>query len=247
MLVLKYPGSFRPRSLVKGVTGFTLIELMVAIAIVSILLGIGFPIYAEYLRKARRADAQGALYAFANAMEQHAARQPRYLRKWLEVIAWQVSQSLGDRALEFLNDEWRSTVWEDYRRGLRGKYPLARGSDTDAALRDFGDFFGPGGSVDRFFGEYLKDLVDTSHQIWRLPPNSPIHLSRESLVMLKRASVIQEAFFTTQDKVPLVKFALKPINMDVSIDDFYLDIDGQTFRYDHSATRVTSVTWPCSR
>lgn len=76
MLAVKHPGSFRPRSLIKRLTGFTLIELMVAIAIVSILLGIGFPIYAEYLRKARRADAQGALYAFANAMEQHAARQP---------------------------------------------------------------------------------------------------------------------------------------------------------------------------
>jgi type VI secretion system protein ImpL len=180
-------------------------------------------------------------------LEQHAARQPRYLRKWLEVIVWQVSQGLGDRALEFLNDEWRSTVWEDYRRGLQGKYPLARRSDTDATLKDFGNFFGPGGSVDRFFREYLKDLVDTSHQIWRLPPNSPIHLSRESLVMLQRASVIQEAFFTTQDKVPLVKFALKPISMDVSIDDFYLDIDGQTFRYDHSATKVTSATWPGTR
>ena len=180
-------------------------------------------------------------------IEQHAARQPRYLRKWLEVIGWQVSQTLGDRALEFLNDEWRSTVWEDYRRGLQGKYPLSRNSDTDATLKDFGNFFGPGGSVDRFFQEYLKDLVDTSHQIWRLPSNSPIHISRESLVMFQRASVIREAFFTTQDKIPGVKFALKPISMDVSIDDFYLDIDGQIFRYDHSATKVVSATWPGTR
>lgn len=177
-------------------------------------------------------------------IQQHADRQPRYLRKWLEVIAWQVSRILGDSALDFLNGEWRSSVWEDYRRGLQGKYPLARSSDRDTALEDFGDFFGPGGSVERFFEEYLKDLVDTSHRVWRLPPNSPIHLSRELLLALQRAAVIREAFFATRDKEPLVRFTLKPLSMDVSIDEFYLDLDGQILRYDHSFTKVKQVLWP---
>ena len=52
-------------------SGFTLIELMIAVAIVGILAAIAFPSYQESVRKSRRADAEGALLGFANAMERH--------------------------------------------------------------------------------------------------------------------------------------------------------------------------------
>ncbi|WP_198262660.1 type IV pilin protein [sulfur-oxidizing endosymbiont of Gigantopelta aegis] len=51
------------------VLGFTLIELMIVIAIISILAAIAAPAYQEYIRKAKRADAQGALYGLASTME----------------------------------------------------------------------------------------------------------------------------------------------------------------------------------
>lgn len=51
--------------------GFTLIELMIAVVIISILAGIAYPSYTEHVMKSRRADAKGALMAFANAMEKH--------------------------------------------------------------------------------------------------------------------------------------------------------------------------------
>jgi len=49
--------------------GFTLIEMMVVLAIASILASIAVPSYQEYVASARWSDAQGALVGFAQAME----------------------------------------------------------------------------------------------------------------------------------------------------------------------------------
>ena len=50
---------------------FTLIELMVTVAIVGILASIAYPTYQDSVMKSRRADAQGALLGYANTMERH--------------------------------------------------------------------------------------------------------------------------------------------------------------------------------
>ena len=51
--------------------GFTLIELMITVAIVGILVSIAYPSYQDSIMKSRRVDAQGALMGFANAMERY--------------------------------------------------------------------------------------------------------------------------------------------------------------------------------
>lgn len=59
--------------------GFTLIELMVTVAIVGILASIAYPSYQESVMKSRRADAKGALLGLANAMERHFTETNSYL------------------------------------------------------------------------------------------------------------------------------------------------------------------------
>lgn len=49
--------------------GFTLIEMMITVAIVAILAAVAYPSYQEQIRKARRADAQTALLELAQFME----------------------------------------------------------------------------------------------------------------------------------------------------------------------------------
>jgi type IV pilus assembly protein PilE len=53
-----------PRSVIgpgRMLAGFTLIELMIAVAVVGILAAIAYPSYQDFVRKARRADGKEAL------------------------------------------------------------------------------------------------------------------------------------------------------------------------------------------
>lgn len=55
----------------KKAQGFTLIELMIVVAIIGILASIAYPSYQEQVRSSRRGDCAGALAGLANAMERY--------------------------------------------------------------------------------------------------------------------------------------------------------------------------------
>lgn len=63
----------------KSTKGFTLIELMITVAVIGILAGIAYPSYQDSIRKSRRADAKGALMGLANAMERHFTETNSYV------------------------------------------------------------------------------------------------------------------------------------------------------------------------
>lgn len=58
--------------------GFTLIELMIAVAIVGILAAIAIPAYSDYVARAKRADATLALIGLSQAMERFNANNGTY-------------------------------------------------------------------------------------------------------------------------------------------------------------------------
>ena len=51
--------------------GFTLVELMIAVAIIGILASIAIPSYVEYVKKGRRASAQSHLMDIAQRQQQY--------------------------------------------------------------------------------------------------------------------------------------------------------------------------------
>jgi type IV pilus assembly protein PilE len=58
--------------------GFTLIELMIAVAIVGILVAVAYPAYNQSVRKSRRADAKTALLDLAQREERFMSTQNVY-------------------------------------------------------------------------------------------------------------------------------------------------------------------------
>lgn len=51
-------------------SGFTLIELMITVAVVAILAAVAYPSYQQHLRKSRRAEAQAFMMAVAARQQQ---------------------------------------------------------------------------------------------------------------------------------------------------------------------------------
>jgi type IV pilus assembly protein PilE len=60
-------------------SGFTLIEVMIVVALIGILAAIAIPSYQDSLRRSRRGDAQGALVSLENFMEQLATETGCYI------------------------------------------------------------------------------------------------------------------------------------------------------------------------
>lgn len=62
----------------KKQTGFTLIEVMIVVAIIGIISAIAYPSYMEHVRKTRRADGQIKLQELAQLQESYFARNLTY-------------------------------------------------------------------------------------------------------------------------------------------------------------------------
>ncbi|HMW41936.1 MAG TPA: type IV pilin protein [Plasticicumulans sp.] len=66
------------RPLPRQTAGFTLMELMITVAIVGILAAIAYPSYQDSVRKSRRGDAKAALLENAGFMERYYSTNFRY-------------------------------------------------------------------------------------------------------------------------------------------------------------------------
>ncbi len=62
--------------------GFTLIELMITVAIIAILAAIAYPSYQEQIRSGRRADAMAQLVTLAQAYERYFTSNNTYVGFW---------------------------------------------------------------------------------------------------------------------------------------------------------------------
>ena len=63
--------SLNPLAMRRRAPGFTLVELMIAVAVVAILTSIALPSYALYVKKARRGETESALMDIAQREQQY--------------------------------------------------------------------------------------------------------------------------------------------------------------------------------
>ena len=62
-----------------GLSGFTLIELMIVVVVISILVTVAYPSYQDHVRKGRRAEGKTALLKAAQVQERYYSDNNTYV------------------------------------------------------------------------------------------------------------------------------------------------------------------------
>lgn len=124
------------------------------------------------------------------------------------------------------------------------RYPFASAATgNDLGLADFARLFGPDGVLDAFFRRELLPHVDTSSRPWRYRGGEAV-ADEAVLRSFERAEDIRRTFFAPNSPLPRLQFTLRPVEMDESLEEFSLDIDGQALLYENGPRLIRAFTWP---
>jgi type VI secretion system protein ImpL len=173
---------------------------------------------------------------------------PEPVRSMMDSLSQGSAQVAQLLVRQNLAQEVRSQVGEFCQQAVAGRYPLDRGSSRDATPADFAMVFGPGGKIDQVFQQKLAPYVDTAARPWkfRAVEGVPLGVDNGTLPQFQRAQAIRETFFPSGSTASL-KLQFKPVEMEATLKQFILDVDGQVVQYDHGPQVPTTVQWPGPR
>ncbi|HEV8078155.1 MAG TPA: type VI secretion system membrane subunit TssM, partial [Marinobacter sp.] len=97
-------------------------------------------------------------------LQRMAAYQPEPLNRILGHLANESWRVLLDSAVAQLEREWFREVYQPFAQNLAPFYPFRAGTDRDAALQDFEQFFAPDGTLHTFYNQKLKLFVEDHPQ-----------------------------------------------------------------------------------
>ncbi|VWX55994.1 Type VI secretion system protein ImpL [Burkholderiales bacterium 8X] len=180
----------------------------------------------------------------AGKLKSDAGRLPEPVRSMVENLSQAGAAQARVAERGSLSQDLRP-VTEFCSRAIAGRYPFVQGSKRDVLPEDFGQFFGPGGTMDEFFQKRLATLVDTSTRPWSYKPVAErAAVNVAALAQFERAARIKDIFFRGGGRGPAMRLDFKPVEMDAGITQFILDVDGQLVKYAHGPVVPMAVQWP---
>ena len=179
-------------------------------------------------------------------LKTEASRLPAPLGQMLTGIANTTTREITAMNHTKLDSELRANVGEFCRKAVAGRYPLNRGSTDDVTPQDFARLFGSGGLMDDFFNRNLAQNVDTTTWTYKKSIDGTSTGGGANLGSFQKASVIRNVFFSG-DSMPKLRIEMKVVEMDPSISNMALDVDGTVIRYAHGPQMSQPITWPGSR
>ncbi len=183
--------------------------------------------------------------AAANQLQDLAKDLPTPVKTMLQSVASSTTASAGSGASRALQDAWRTKVLPLCDAAFLNRYPFAAGSPIDVPIDDFAKLLGPGGLIDQFFTDNLKNIVDTTSSPWKWQgaDNTQLGLKPETLVQLENAAKIRDSLFISNTQIG-VRFQLLPSSLDAGVAQITLEIAGQSMTYNHGPTESAQFQWP---
>lgn len=179
-----------------------------------------------------------SLYAYAK-------NTPQPVKRWLMTLSSETWKVVLQSARQHVSSEWRTQIYEPYKRGLAGRYPIKRSSRDELALFDFTEFFKPEGTMDKFYLAYMKPFINTRGGQWssRVIDKYSLGLSRKTLNQVQRSQSIKNIFFRANPTVPSLSFQLKPHKMRKTDARFTLEVGDKSIAYSHGPKFWKTLKW----
>lgn len=95
-----------PHAATRGAQGFTLIELIVVMAIVALLVAIAAPRYVQSVERARETSLRTSLAVLRQAIDQFAADRGRYPRSLEELVEARYVRGIPEDPITGRRDSW---------------------------------------------------------------------------------------------------------------------------------------------
>jgi type VI secretion system protein ImpL len=165
------------------------------------------------------------------------------------------AQMVSEMADEFEGEEAGSTkaqmnealanIAKVCKRVTVGKYPFERGASANAQIGEFGQVFGAGGLLDKFFADYLTQITDISGQKWAWKADERItqDLSLDTLRQFQRASDIRNAFFADGTPTPNIQLTIAPDTIS-NADMALLEVNQVVLQTSIAGNAPASFSWP---
>ncbi|MEW9897791.1 type VI secretion system membrane subunit TssM [Chitinivorax sp. PXF-14] len=185
----------------------------------------------------------------ANKAKVEAGLAPEPVRGMLLVLSDAAASQALSGVKENISQLMGANIGDFCSKAIAGRYPFVKGSARDVTQDDFAHLFAQGGLLDDFFQKNLLTLVDTSTRPWSYRQLSDRKMSDSTgaLAQFQRAQAIRDVFFRGGGRGAAMRLDFKPIEMDASITQFILDVDGQLVKYSHGPQVIMPVQWPGPR
>lgn len=177
-----------------------------------------------------------------------ASSAPVPVKTWLYAIANNIWQALLNDTSRYINNAWQTKVLNPYQRNLSCCYPVNKKASREISLQALTDFFGPTGTLNQFFQNYLKTFVDPA-QIplqYLTAYGQTLKKAEATLTQYEKLQGASSLFFPKNAQTPTVVFTITPLLLDGNSTSVTMQLGVTNIMYQHGPQASTTFAWPAT-
>ncbi|RSD31443.1 type VI secretion system membrane subunit TssM [Vibrio pectenicida] len=178
-------------------------------------------------------------------LAQQEATQPSFSQQILTQVTRQSNELVMSLAHDYLNNTWKTEVYQPYKTTIASYYPFNKSASSDASTADVATFFKLDGTLDQYYQTKLKNFSteERSPYLYGLLPNTGFALDPSVWQMLAKARDIRSALFLADPQSMSLQFQLKAKEMSPDVTEFIIQGEKPLFTYQHGPRLWTKQNW----